>query len=50
MVDWSDVPDEVAFQLLKWTYTDELDFTNEFSVLSLMKLATNFGLRDVAKL
>lgn len=48
-LDWSDLPNDVGFALLKWIYTDKialLDKDDTFK-LSLMKTSKRFNLPDL---
>lgn len=43
-----DIPHDVAFQLVKWVYTDELvEKQNEDFLLALMEIAKRFELKEL---
>lgn len=47
-LDWTALPLDVGKALLKWIYTDQVDFSKGDSfILSLMKTANSFVLDDL---
>lgn len=46
--DWSDLVPEVGMSILKWVYTDQVDFSRGDSfVLDLMRTANMYRLEDL---
>lgn len=46
--DWTDMSTEIGMALLKWIYTDQVDFSRgENFTLDLMKVANVYHLNDL---
>lgn len=47
-LDWTDLGVDTGLALLKWIYTDQIDFSKgEDFTLNLMKIANTFNLDDL---